>query len=98
MIIDYMQIDNPWTEEYRGKRQSEVEYIVRTLKALAKELDIAAIALTQIARSFRPVIEEPTCKDLKESSALESVADVIMFLHRDRESNTNSIILAKCKH
>lgn len=95
VIVDYLQLlQGP--QEYRGKRESEVEYIVMALKALAKEMDIPVIALSQVSRSVKPVVEEPTCKDLRESSSIESVADVIMFLHR--EGDVNSLIIAKNRH
>lgn len=95
VIIDYLQLlQGP--KKYRGLRASEVEYIVMALKGLAKEMEIPVIALSQVTRPIKQVIEEPTCKDLRASSSIESVADVIMFLHREGESN--SLIIAKNRH
>jgi replicative DNA helicase len=85
IVIDYLQLMHQ-----KGKvesRQLEVSEISRALKQLAKELDVPIIALSQLNRK----VEErkggkPMLSDLRESGAIEQDADVVMFIHREDES------------
>ncbi|MEW6215450.1 MAG: DnaB-like helicase C-terminal domain-containing protein, partial [Nitrospirota bacterium] len=100
VIVDYLQL-------MRGKgsferREQEISEISRSLKALAKELNVPVIAVSQLNRSVeqrRP--PKPILADLRESGAIEQDADVIIFLYRDeiynKEANKGQaeVIIAK---
>ena len=101
IIIDYLQLmsGNGRTES----RQQEISDISRSLKALARELDVPVVTLSQLSRAVeqRPD-HRPMLSDLRESGAIEQDADVVMFLYRDDYYNKDTelkgiaeIIIAK---
>ena len=85
IIIDYLQLMNAQGSSF-GSREQEVSIISRSLKALAKELDIPIIALSQLNRGVeaRQGVEgkTPQLADLRESGAIEQDADMVCFIHR----------------
>jgi len=81
VIVDYLQLMRG--REALDNRQQEISEISRSLKALAKELNVPVVALSQLSRAIEARGDNtPRLSDLRESGALEQDADVIMFLHR----------------
>ena len=101
IIVDYLQL-----MQGRGRadnRQQEISEISRSLKALARELDVPVVALSQLSRAPETRNDHrPILSDLRESGAIEQDADLVMFLYRDEyynpdtdKKNIAEIIIAK---
>ena len=103
VVIDYIQLMDGAGGE---NRQQEMTYISRRMKALAKELDIPVIALSQLSRAVEARSNKrPMLSDLRESGALEQDADHVIFVYREDyyitdtdQQNVAEFIVAKNRH
>ncbi len=102
VVIDYLQLVQG-SNKRNGSREQEISEISRSLKILAKELNVPVIALSQLSRAVeqRPD-HRPMLSDLRESGAIEQDADIVMFLYRDdyynqdtEKKNVAEVIIAK---
>jgi replicative DNA helicase len=102
IIVDYLQLMSGSSKRSES-RQQEVSQISRELKALAKEMKVPVIALSQLSRAPEARTDHrPQLADLRESGAIEQDADVVAFIYREEQYNrteenegTAEIILAK---
>ena len=91
VIIDYLQLITPAGRK-GGSREQEIAEISRSLKILAKEINVPVVALSQLSRAVeqRPD-HNPMLSDLRESGSIEQDADIVMFLHREEYYNPETI-------
>lgn len=109
VIIDYLQLMTAGSSKGAGNREQEISSISRSIKEIAKELNVPIIALSQLSRSVeqRGGDKKPVLSDLRESGAIEQDADIVSFIYRpeyygflqDENGNSNAgigeIIIAK---
>jgi len=108
VVIDYLQLMTAGMD--KGNREQEISTISRSLKALAKELNIPVMALSQLSRDVekRGGSKKPVLSDLRESGAIEQDADIVLFVYRpeyynidedeDGQNNANLAELRVAKH
>ena len=102
VVIDYLQLVQG-SNKKGGNREQEIAEISRSLKILAKEIDVPVIALSQLSRAPEQRIDHrPMLSDLRESGSIEQDADIVMFLYRDgyynedtEKKNIAEVIIAK---
>ena len=103
IVIDYLQLMQGRPGKNGDNRQQEISEISRSLKALARELNVPVIALSQLSRSVEArQVKRPMLSDLRESGSLEQDADIVMFLYREdyydkdtEHKNQTEVIIAK---
>jgi len=87
LIVDYLQLMSPTLTKGSDNMVQQITEISRSLKILAKELDIPVIALSQLSRAVEQRGGKPRLSDLRDSGSIEQDADVVMFIHREDKMN-----------
>jgi len=100
IMVDYLQLMHGSANRSRDNRVQEVSEITRQLKAMARELDIPVLAVSQLSRAIESRADQkPQLSDLRESGSIEQDADIVMFISRDRNNEDRrdqaDVIIAK---
>ena len=90
LIVDYLQLMSPTSSKATDSMVQQVTEISRSLKILARELDVPVIALSQLSRAVEQRGGKPRLSDLRDSGSIEQDADVVMFIHREDKINKES--------
>lgn len=90
IIVDYLQLMVPTNARHNDNLVQQVTEISRSLKHLARELDVPVLALSQLSRAVESRGGKPRLSDLRDSGSIEQDADVVMFIHREDKYNENS--------
>jgi len=83
IIVDYLQLMMPTTNKNNDNLVQQITEISRSLKSLARELDVPVVALSQLSRAVEQRGGKPRLSDLRDSGSIEQDADVVMFIHRE---------------
>ncbi len=101
IIVDYLQLMAPTNTKASDSMVQQVTEISRSLKHLARELEVPVIALSQLSRAVEQRGGKPRLSDLRDSGSIEQDADVVMFIHRERDEeeggrmNATEILIEK---
>jgi replicative DNA helicase len=90
IIVDYLQLMAPVSTKASDSMVQQVTEISRSLKSLARELEVPVIALSQLSRAVEQRGGKPRLSDLRDSGSIEQDADVVMFIHREDKNNKES--------
>lgn len=90
LIVDYLQLMSPTNSKASDSMVQQVTEISRSLKILARELDVPVLALSQLSRAVEQRGGKPRLSDLRDSGSIEQDADVVMFIHREDKINKES--------
>ncbi len=90
LIVDYLQLIHPTNTKASDNMVAQVTEISRSLKLLARELNVPVIALSQLSRAVEQRGGKPRLSDLRDSGSIEQDADVVMFIHREDKINKES--------
>ena len=90
IIVDYLQLMAPTNTKQSDSMVQQVTEISRSLKQLARELEVPVLALSQLSRAVEQRGGKPRLSDLRDSGSIEQDADVVMFIHRDDKRNPDS--------
>ncbi|MDP3996747.1 MAG: replicative DNA helicase [bacterium] len=101
IIVDYLQLMAPTQTKNTDSEVQQITEISRSLKHLARELDVPVLALSQLSRAIEQRGGKPRLSDLRSSGSIEQDADVVMFIHREKDEegggrqNTAEILIEK---
>ncbi len=90
IIVDYLQLMSPTATKASDSMVQQVTEISRSLKILARELNVPVLALSQLSRAVEQRGGKPRLSDLRDSGSIEQDADVVMFIHREDKINKDS--------
>ncbi|MCI0597540.1 replicative DNA helicase [Candidatus Parcubacteria bacterium] len=90
IIVDYLQLMSPVGAKASDSLVQQVTEISRSLKSLARELEVPVLALSKLSRAVEQRGGKPRLSDLRDSGSIEQDADVVMFIHRDDKRNPDS--------
>ncbi|MHB8860724.1 MAG: replicative DNA helicase, partial [Minisyncoccota bacterium] len=90
IVVDYLQLMSPTSTKASDSMVQQVTEISRSLKGLARELEVPVIALSQLSRAVEQRGGKPRLSDLRDSGSIEQDADVVMFIHREDKANKES--------
>ena len=87
IVVDYLQLMLPTNTKYNDNLVQQVTEISRSLKNLARELEVPVLALSQLSRALEQRGGKPRLSDLRDSGSIEQDADVVMFIHREADQD-----------
>lgn len=90
IVVDYLQLMTPTSTKASDSVVQQVTEISRSLKGLARELNVPVIALSQLSRAVEQRGGKPRLSDLRDSGSIEQDADIVMFIHREDKRNPES--------